>query len=406
MRLPFALPRALLALVLAATGCSLVLARDSQQCAQNSDCEALGFDSYQCDTAAKVCVRGGTAGAPGAAGSGAVAGNAGSSAAAGANQAGQGAVAGSFGEAGSNQAGGGSPTTSAGSGGSGTSGSGGYAGSAAGSAGSTAGSAPIPEWPVLAPPSSGTRVRVRSFCEKKVWVRAVSAGGTVLIPSNAPLETNGVVNLLAPPEWQGGQVFVYGTAASGEELHLFAASVSAGVTYFSLQYLREFGLPAQIVGVGGTCTAAAHTRSCLAREADVASCPESFLKDGARCLAPSVYCGANPNAAYCHALDAAITACAGAGCPGGSTVDVYAGLNGYAENARWAAALNRGMSKTPDSKDSSLFYRQAPYNTYAKWVHELCPKTVAFTHDDFNATDPLYAACNATELRITLCPAR
>lgn len=387
---------ALLALLL--SSCSVLLSHDASQCQRDSDCEVRGFDRYRCDVAAQVCV-------PSSAGSSAAGANAGSAADdAGAPSTGGGAsgngAAGNPG-AGSDDAGSdgnaGSPAVG---------GSAGIGAAGSGTGGGSAGTAPIPEWPVLPAPASGTRIRVRSFCAQKLWLHAISAQNGSLMPDDALLETNGVVDLLAPPTWLGGQVFVYGTAARGVELHMVGASVSAGNTFFSLQYLQEFGLPSEVSAVGGTCTGSAYTRSCLAHESDVASCPESFLKDGARCLSPSVYCAQNPGEAYCHALDGAISGCNG--CPAGSTLDVYAGTGNYAAPAseKLAAALNRGMSSNPDSTNSALFYQTKPYNTYAKWVHGLCPKTVAFTHDEFGSGITLYPACNATELRITLCPAR
>ena len=175
--------------------------------------------------------------------------------------------------------------------------------------------------------------------------------------------------------------------------------------YYSLQYTAGFGLPLEIAGYGGGCSPVTHKRVCAAHESDVASCPAQ-LKDGSRCLSAAAYCSfqANLASSYCHALDGAIAGCSA--CPGGSTLDVYAGSGNYLNEARLGAALNRGTSTQPDETNSALFYQKAPYNTYAQWLHGFCPAAIAFPHDEYGTTADLYVSCKASELRITLCPAR
>lgn len=391
-----------------ASACSALLAHEPTQCVRDADCDALGFPHYTCDVPARVC-RATTTPAGGASSGG----NGGALTSAGTHNGGS---PGASGNAGASPLGGGAGVgASSGVGGTrgqaGTAGQGGNPGSAgsAGSAGAIAagaggqGPGPIPDWTTLTPPSDGVRIRVRSFCAQPLWLRAVSQSGA-LSPDDAPLGTGGEVDYDAPANWNGGQVFAYGSAARGVELHEVGASITNGEIFCSLQYLQAFGLPSEVVAFGGNCVAGTSTRSCLAHESDVGSCPETFLKDGARCLSPTTYCSANPDASYCHVFDDAIKNCNG--CPGGSTYEVYAGSGAYFPDDVHGAALNRGMTQDPNNTDSSLYYRQAPYNTYAKWVHELCPETVAFTHDDVHSSQSLYVVCNPSELRITLCPAR
>ena len=392
-------------------GCSALLGGQATQCHADSDCEQLGFAHWTCN-ASQVCV----APASGGSSSGASSGDAGS-------PAGGASVSGGPGRAGSESGTGGRP--SAGQGGEGASagaprpfagsggqsaGGGGASAGTSGSAGSAvsgagaAGAPPIPDWNPLSP-SGGASIRVRSFCKQPLWVHTVSSQSGTLTPDDTEVKTNGDVDLATPGDWLGGDVQIFGTAARGELLHDVAVSRSQGVMYYSLQYTAGFGLPVEIVGYGGTCSPVAQKRVCAAHEADVASCPGA-LKDGARCLSAGAYCAfqANRASAYCHALDGAIAGCSG--CPGGSTLDVYAGSGNYLGEARLGAALNRGMSAQPDETNSALFYQQTPFNTYGKWLHGLCPSAIAFAHDEYGTTPPLYVSCNASELRITLCPAR
>jgi len=387
-------------------GCSLLLAHDAKQCDTNADCEALGFQHWTCDTSAKVCISASGQGGSSVAGS--------SSAGSG------GAVSnGGGGAANGGAANGGAPTggatnggTASGgfagvmaNGGAGAGGTMGMAGSA-GSGGSGGSAGAIPAWPTLTPLSSGIRVRVRSFCSGSLWLHIANTGNVTLSPDDLEIPSGQEHDYTAPDPWNEGRITAYGGGPRGEELATVQLSVSAGTTYFTFHYMQALGLPAEVIGYGGNCTPSGDTQACFAHQSQVATCPESFLVAGARCLSASTYCLNNGAMPYCHALDSAISGCSG--CPSGTTQDVYAGINGYgpktAEQA--AAALNRGMTSAPTDTDASHFYQQPPYNTYAKWAHRICPQILAFPHDDFNSSGVAYPACSATELRITFCPAR
>jgi hypothetical protein len=67
------------------------------------------------------------------------------------------------------------------------------------------------------------------------------------------------------------------------------------------------------------------------------------------------------------------------------------------------AALNRGMTNEPDSADGNAFYKRGPFNTYAKWVHEVCPDIYAFSYDDWLSHGG-FRSCVGDELRVTFCP--
>jgi hypothetical protein len=78
----------------------------------------------------------------------------------------------------------------------------------------------------------------------------------------------------------------------------------------------------------------------------------------------------------------------------------------HTDGNKWCAALNRGMLAQPDSTDASQYYKTAPYNTYAKWVHETCPGIYAFPYDDYpsGAGQSGYRSCTAQRLDVTFCP--
>ena len=398
---PRATPVALLVGLLVA-GCSALLADDATQCSQDRDCSSFGPSSV-CNLATKVCVTGGGgAGQAGTAGSsaGSTSGGDAGMPDAGSSQGGSAEVAGASGSVGMAGMGNVAGTGNA----AGTGGTGGTV--STGGTGGSGGEAPIPGWDVLAPLSSGVRLRVRSFCSKSLWLRVTNTSGVTLTPSpsGAELGTGMVKNYDAPGEWKEGRITAFGAGPQTGEVEKVDVSVTNGLTYYTVQYLDALGLPVEAVGFGGAC-AAQKVEGCKARQRDTATCPETFLSDGYRCLSARTYClvPANQGNPYCHALDSAITSCAA--CPGGTTVDAYAGIGPYGGEARLAAALNRGMTADPDNKDASQFYKKTPHNTYARWARGLCPDTLAFPHDDYGAPVP-YKNCDAKELRVTFCPAR
>jgi hypothetical protein len=147
----------------------------------------------------------------------------------------------------------------------------------------------------------------------------------------------------------------------------------------------------------------------------IAECPDGLLS-GKRCLAPGQYCKDAANAAkpLCHALDAPVAACAAStpGCAdvaGASSADAYNCNRAFGDKPKLCAAINRGILATPDATTASDFYGSAtPHNTYAAWLHAICPGFQAFPYDDYGATDSFHTCIDAdggTQLNITFCPA-
>jgi hypothetical protein len=255
----------------------------------------------------------------------------------------------------------------------------------------------------LAPRTVGKWVRVKNMCPFPIWVHGAGSSGT-LQPDDQQLATGTSRDYLAPNEWSAARVTAYGDGPRQNELDKAEFTFTGGVLNFNVTYVDWVGLPLEIVGVGGNCTASADTTGCYAREDQVnTTCPQSFLHQGKKCLSARTYCldPNNQGTAYCHKLDSAIANCPS--CPKASTPEVFACSGAYAENPRWCAALNRAMTGDPDNGNSSLYYQNGAYNDYAKWVHQVCPDIYAFSYDDWLGHGG-FRACSGDEVRVTFCP--
>lgn len=280
-------------------------------------------------------------------------------------------------------------------------------------AGSRADAAPEPPWDPLAPLADGAWVRVRNRCSFPLWIHATGSTGT-LVPDDAQLAPGETRDYEAPADWSAARVTAYGDGPRAGELDkaemTFSASGELVSLNYNITYVDWVGLPLRMAGAGGEC-GDDHVVGCdVARDALLAGCP-AHLRVGDTCQSARSYCSnpANHGTDYCHALDAEIARCVAevAGCDdhaGATTPHVYACNESFAEEPRLCAALNRGMLDAPDEADTSHYYVEEPYNTYAKWVHEVCPGIYAFSYDDWLAQGG-FRSCRGTELRITFCPA-
>jgi hypothetical protein len=262
-------------------------------------------------------------------------------------------------------------------------------------------------WPAIPPRSDGKWVRVRNGCSFPLWIHAASApdqGNIVLAPDDAQLAPGVARDYLAPNTWTSARVTAFGTGPRAGELEKAELTFGGGTLNYNVTYVDWVGLPLEVVGAGGTCTAAASTTACYARQADLTTgCPESFLRQGRQCISARTYCAnpVNQGSAYCHVLDGAIASCPF--CAKDSTANVYMCAGLYANDPRGCAALNRGMVSAPDNANASLYYQSPPYNTYAKWVHQVCPDIYAFPYDDWLGHGG-FRSCNGDEVRVTFCP--
>jgi hypothetical protein len=258
-------------------------------------------------------------------------------------------------------------------------------------------------WSDLPPRNDGVWVRVRNGCPFPLWIHGAGSSG-VLQPDDASLTTGASRDYVAPKEWSAARVTAFVDGPQKGELEKAEITIGGGTLNYNVTYVDWVGLPLEIVGVGGNCTAAQDTTGCYAKENQILTgCPESFLLQGKKCVSARSYCldPANQGAAYCHALDSAIASCSA--CPAATTPEVYACSGPYGQEPRMCAALNRGMTSDPDNANAALYYKSPPYNTYSKWVHQVCPNIYGFSYDDWQSHGG-FRSCSGGELRITFCP--
>lgn len=273
-------------------------------------------------------------------------------------------------------------------------------------------------------------------CNFPLTIEAKNNDGIVLQPDLAQLGPGEWQQYPVPAEWPAGRINAYtqDPVVNPEAHDKVEVTVGGGKMNYNITYVDYVSLPSEMRAVGPNCQKTADfdpTIGCYVPRAEVlGGCPDDLL-DGERCLSANLYCakGANKDTPYCHALDGEIAKCVAQNpdtCGiamklGSGTPEVY-GCAGYfdsqppkcappsetchAEGNKWCAALNRGMLAAPEETDSTQYYQQAPYNTYAKWVHDTCPGIYAFAYDDYpsNANQSGFRACEAPRLDIVFCP--
>lgn len=256
-------------------------------------------------------------------------------------------------------------------------------------------------------------VGVRNNCPFPIWIHAQGKEGT-LMPDYQQLQKGDSYWYDAPKQWEAARITAYADAAHQEELDKVEMTFVADgdVLNYNVTYVDWVTLPMEMIARGsGDCKKV----GCYVPEAEVLSgCPDGLL-EGKRCQAARTYClgGKNDDKPYCHALDAVVDACATTkpGCEGAAgnhTANAYACDEFFAASPKWCAAVNRGMLDDPDNKDTTVYYQKPPFNTYSKWVHQVCPGIYAFAYDDYppNAEESGFHACQGgKELEVTFCPA-
>jgi hypothetical protein len=263
------------------------------------------------------------------------------------------------------------------------------------------------------PSAPGILVHVLNGCSFDLWLHA-EGKEAVLTPDNAHLTPGAAQDYIAPDNWTAARVTAYPSAPPTDAIDKVEITIANRIVNYNITYVDWLGLPIEMrsYGTGPDCKVV----GCYVPEGDVlGGCPNGLLS-GKKCLSAGNYCSnaANQGSAYCHALDAKIAQCAQdpkytgcAGAQGATTPQAYGCSGFFGANNKWCAALNRGMLDNPDSQDATLYYKNAPFNTYAQWVHTVCPGIYAFPYDDYgNPNESGFHACSgATELNVTFCPA-
>lgn len=279
--------------------------------------------------------------------------------------------------------------------------------------GGAGGTAFMPGPPYIAPAHQGNLIHVQNRCPFPLWIHGIGGGG-ILTPDNQQLATGNSHDYT-----RGDWPFAYVDAfLDGPEQNRVARAeltfFPANYVSYRLNYDDGIGLPMELqaIGSGADCKPVA----CYATQARIMNeCPDGLLS-GKRCLSAGEYCkdAANAEKPYCHALDAAIAQCAGTvpGCAdaaSATTAQAYSCDGPFGDKPQLCAAVNRGTLSDTSSGNEATFFQTLPHNSYAAWLHRICPGISAFPYGDANIAQDGFHTCidpdGGTQLNITFCPA-
>jgi hypothetical protein len=285
----------------------------------------------------------------------------------------------------------------------------------------TAAQRKAPAFPATTIPNpAGVLFRFMNNCPMPIWIKSDGLGGVTQLPSKGTKDFDVTGNGIH------GRVEAYKNAAPGA-----AGSVQIQFTEMNAQkdqalnvnlsHVDWLGLPVEIRGnaSGKDCgvTACYQPLATL-----LTGCPAELLdtKEG-KCHAPNWYCGAHAAEPFCQALMASAknTLDNDPDCAAGKGTtftpnDIFGcaaffGGQGAANKngAACCAKVNRNF-KDNATKQSHLnncaFYKEAPFNVYAKWAHQQCPFIYAFAYDDVAEQSGFFVCNKGTEMDVTYCP--
>jgi hypothetical protein len=251
-----------------------------------------------------------------------------------------------------------------------------------------------------------------------LWVHGQGGDGhggvNTLAPDNQALAPGQEEDYDARDKFSSARVSVYRDGTQTTVSQFVELNYGNGTLGYNVSYVDFLGLPVEASADCGT-------TACYAPLATILDgCPAN-LRLSDRCRSAGAFCsdGANQASDFCRALDGTAQAALSLSrCQAdlqawllqghmmaqiGSTPSVYACSDFWSTSPFCCAVVNRGVvsSSTPD--EPCGFYRNPPYNTYARWVHQKCPMIYAFPYDD-SAEQSGYHQCSANQLRITFCP--
>lgn len=274
---------------------------------------------------------------------------------------------------------------------------------------------PVNELPVPEK-GKGVLVKVANKCPFPLWIHAAGAQG-VLQPDDAELKSGTVRSYEAPILWTSARVEAYRKGPRTDQIEkvemTFDHPAQTVNLNYNVTYVDWVGLPVKVssIGSGPDCKVAGCERP-IAKLLD--GCPDG-LNDGERCVSARSYCldPQHKASAYCHLLDAKVNECVNKyddckAAAGSGTPEVYACSGSFfSENPKYCAAINRGMLDDPQNTNIALYHTKPPFNSYSKWVHDVCPGIYALAYDDYPpaAEESGFHACvDGTEMDITFCP--
>jgi hypothetical protein len=254
---------------------------------------------------------------------------------------------------------------------------------------------------------------VTNSCPFAITARASSSYG-LLDPGNVQIDSGRTFTFQLPNPFPAASVNGCRLDPDNGSCEHVAVNVTDdGTIFYNTSDVDKFVMPieAWAVGAGSGCRAAGcYTPMATALD----GCP-AVLARPTECISARSFCAnvANQGNAYCTALDGKVVECQtrypGQCTPGkDSTPEVYSCTGFFATSGgKWCSALNRGMLADPNNTDSRLYYKQAPFNTYAQWFHSKCRQGYAFATEGYpsGAGQTTYRVCSQpTEMRITFCP--
>lgn len=264
----------------------------------------------------------------------------------------------------------------------------------------------------------GVLVKVGNKCPFPLWIHAAGSQGA-LSPDDGKLDTGTVRSYVAPVLWTSGRVEAYksgprqGIIDKVEMTFDQAYTPSGSDLHYNVTYVDWVGLPVHVnsKGKGDDCKASGCSKPVGTL---VNGCPDGLLTSDGRCMSARTFCleAGNGDKPYCKLLDAKIDECVAKyddcrHAAGAKTPEVYACSGKFSEDPKYCAAINRGMLDEPTNTDIKSYYKNGPFNSYSKWVHEVCPSIYALAYDDYPpaAAESGYHSCaDGEELNITFCP--
>jgi hypothetical protein len=266
--------------------------------------------------------------------------------------------------------------------------------------------------------TTGLLVRVMNACPFALYIHGQgndgNGGDNILLPDDAMLASGQTQDYDAKQTFGSARVTAYKDGPRKNAIQFVELNFGNGSLGYNVSYVDYLGLPVEV-------TATCGTTACYAPVATVLDGCPAHLKTSDRCVSPGGWCNdaANQSNDYCKALDTTaqqallLPKCQTArdawlakghtASEIGTTPSVYACRDFWSSSAFCCAVVNRGVVAETDPEDPCRFYKTAPFNTYAQWVHQQCPMIYAFAYDDA-AGQSGYHQCKTNEIRVTWCP--
>eukprot|EP01084_Bolivina_argentea_P122020 216254_1 len=268
-------------------------------------------------------------------------------------------------------------------------------------------------------------VQVTNRCPNTLYLQRTTVDGPEGNPTKVTTANSGQTVILDISGWKinsGQRLYAWWANPVGKNLNGMTQRDKVEINHcnnnpntmcYNPTAVDYFGLPVNIGPVNANdCSNIPVTGSGKIKVSTIRSgCPTQFISTPPYgvCQSPGALCSYNKSAPICSALDPTIKQCVSDGhCQSGVTTPQCYGCSGwFSQQPEWCAALNRGMygPNAGNQNDPSQFYKNAPYNTYASWIHTGLAKEYAFPYDDYQGNGASgYNSCSTNFLAVTFCP--